>query len=69
MGGRREVSIVFYRPVTRGDLKQERLFFRRSVSTLLQLVVASIPQQFALTGLIFNKETVFILFFLRISQL
>ena len=24
MGGRREVSIIFYRPVTRSDLKQER---------------------------------------------
>ena len=24
MGGRREVSILFYRPVTRSDLKQER---------------------------------------------
>ena len=58
MGGRREVSIIFYRPVTRSDLKQERLFFRGSVSTLLQLVVALIPQQFALTGLIFNKETI-----------
>ena len=39
MGGRREVSIIFYRPVTRSDLKQERLFFRGSVSSLLQLVV------------------------------
>ena len=27
MGGRREVSIIFYRPVTRSDLKQERSFF------------------------------------------
>ena len=40
MGGRREVSIIFYRPVTRSDLKQERSFFRGSVSTFLQLVVA-----------------------------
>ena len=40
MGGRREVSIIFYRPVTRSDLKQERSFFRESVSSFLQLVVA-----------------------------
>ena len=40
MGGRREVSITFYRPVTRSDFKQERSFFRGSVSTFLQLVVA-----------------------------
>ena len=40
MGGRGEVSIIFYRPVTRSDLKQERSFFRGSVSTFLQLVVA-----------------------------
>ena len=40
MGGRREVSIASHRPVTRSDLKQERLFFRGSVSTFLQLVVA-----------------------------
>ena len=39
MGGRREVSIISYRPVTRSDLKQERSFFRGSVSTFLQLVV------------------------------
>ena len=41
MGGRREVSFIFYRPVTRSDLKQERAFFRGSVSTFLQLVVAT----------------------------
>ena len=41
MGGRREVSIISHRPVTRNDLKQERSFFRGSVSTFLQLVVAS----------------------------
>ena len=41
MGGRREVSIISRRPVTRSDLKQERSFFRGSVSTFLQLVVAS----------------------------
>ena len=40
MGGRREVSIIFYRPVTRSDLKQERSFFRGSVSSFLQLVVS-----------------------------
>ena len=37
----REVSFIFYRPVTRSDLKQERAFFRGSVSTFLQLVVAT----------------------------
>ena len=41
MGGRREVSIISHRPVTRSDLKQERSFFRGSVSTFLQVVVAS----------------------------
>ena len=40
MGERREVSIIFYRPVTRSDLKQERSFFRGSVSSFLQLVAA-----------------------------
>jgi len=40
MGGRREVSIISHRPVTNSDLKQERSFFRASVSTFLQLVVA-----------------------------
>ena len=42
MGGRREVSIISHRPVTRSDLKQERSFFRGSVSTFLQLVVADV---------------------------
>ena len=41
MGERREVSIISHRPVTRSDLKQERSFFRGSVSTSLQLVVAT----------------------------
>ena len=41
MGGRREVSIISHRPVTRSDLKQERSFFRGTVSTFFQLVVAS----------------------------
>ena len=40
MGGRREVSIISHRPVTRSDLKQERSVFRGSVSRFLQLVVA-----------------------------
>ena len=40
MGGRREVSVISQRPVTRSDLKQERSFFLWSVSTFLQLVVA-----------------------------
>ena len=40
MGGRREVSIISHRPVTRSDLQREsRLFFRGSVSTFLLLVV------------------------------
>ena len=42
-GGRGEVSILSHRPVTSGDLKQDRLFFRESVSTFLQLVVAGVP--------------------------
>ena len=33
-------SILSHRPVTSSDLKQDRLFFRESVSTFLQLVVA-----------------------------
>ena len=41
MGGRREVSIISHRPVTRSDLKQERSFFLGSVSVFLQLIVAS----------------------------
>ena len=39
-GGMGEVSILSHRPVTSSDLKQDRLFFRESVSTFLQLVVA-----------------------------
>ena len=39
----REVSILSHRPVTSSDLKQERLCFLESVSTFLQLVVASQP--------------------------
>ena len=40
-GGRRGVTILSNRPVTSSDLKQDKLFFRESVSTFLQLVVAS----------------------------
>ena len=40
MGGS-EVSIISHGPVTRSDLKNERLFFLESVSTFLQLVVVS----------------------------
>ena len=47
MGGRREVSIISHRPVTRSDLKQERSFFRGSVSTFLQLVVARVMYHLA----------------------
>ena len=49
MGGRRGVTILSHRSVTSSDLKQDRLFFRESVSTFLQLVVASnfkkVPQE------------------------
>ena len=45
MGGRREVSIISHRPVTSSDLKQERSFFRGSVSTFLQLVVADVLEK------------------------
>ena len=40
MGGRREVGIIYHRPVTSSILKQERWCFCGSVSTFLQLVVA-----------------------------
>ena len=39
-GRRRGVSILSHRSVTSSDLKQDRLFFRESVSTFFQLVVA-----------------------------
>ena len=42
MGGR-EVSIISHGSVTSSDLKHKRLFFRESVSTFLQLVVAYNP--------------------------
>ena len=48
MGGRKEVSIISHRPVTRRDLQQERSFFRGSVSTFLQLVVAFIVTKSAI---------------------
>ena len=41
-GGRRGVSILSHRPVTSSELKQDRLFFRESVSTFLLLVVATL---------------------------
>ena len=43
MAGRREVSIISHRPVTRSDLQQERSFFLGSVSTFLQLVEENVP--------------------------
>ena len=36
--------MISHRPVTRSDLRQERSFFRESVSTFLVLVVASMYQ-------------------------
>ena len=53
MEGRKEVSIISHRPLTSLDLKQERLFFRWSVSTILQLVVA-----FQLILFIFSVEKI-----------
>ena len=41
MGGGGGVSILSHRPVTSSDLKQDRLFFRESVSTFLLLVEAA----------------------------
>ena len=51
MGRRKEVSIISHRPVTRSDLKQERSFFRGSVSTVLQLVVATLARLFEVATL------------------
>ena len=69
MGGRREVSIIFYRPVTRSDLKQERSFFRGSVSSFLQLVVYNhliITTQVSLPWLfLFERQNVFYLSFFQ----
>ena len=42
MGERREFSIISHRRMTKNDLKQERSFFRGSVSTFLQLVAAQL---------------------------
>ena len=58
MGGRREVSIISHRPVTRSDLKQERSFFRGSVSTFLQLVVAMFAMKFETNRIHFNLSAV-----------
>ena len=35
------MSVIFYRPVTSSDLTKEMSVFRWSVSTFLQLVVAT----------------------------
>ena len=57
MGGRREVSVIFYRPVTRSDLKQERSFFRGSVLSYLQLVVARLADEAKeMTGMSSKKQ-------------
>ena len=62
MGGRREVSITFYRPVIRSDLKRERSFFRGSVSTFLQLVVVRTSITVSpLTIIAFRIRCVFVL--------
>ena len=58
MGGRREVSILSHRPVTRSNLKQERSFFRRSVSTFLQMVVAMLAMKFETNRIQFNLSAV-----------
>ena len=61
MGGRREVSIIFYRPVTRSDLKQERSFFRVSVSSYLQLVVASLRWIIIIIIIFLQRKSAFII--------
>ena len=58
MGGRREVSILSHRPVTWSNLKQERSFFRGSVSTFLQLVVAMFAMKFETNRIHFNLSAV-----------
>ena len=58
MGGRREVSILSHRPVTWNNLKQERSFFRGSVSTFLQLVVAMFAKKFETNRIQFNLSAV-----------
>ena len=58
MGGRREVSIISHRHVTSSDLKKERLFLRGSVSTFLQLVVATDDKkQFQCLNTVLNNKT------------
>ena len=57
MGGRREVSIT-HSHVTSSDLKKERLFLRGSVSTFLQLVVATDDKkQFQCLKTVLNNKT------------
>ena len=58
MGGRREVIILSHRPVTWSNLKQERSFFRGSVSTFLQLVVAMFAMKFETNRIQFNISAV-----------
>ena len=54
MGGRREVNVISHRPVTSSNLKHERLFFRGSVSTFLQLVVPTFLEWIEPIGLRYN---------------
>ena len=58
MGGRRDVSVISHRPVTRSDLKQERSFFPWSVSTFFQLVVAMLAMKFETNRIHFNLSIV-----------
>ena len=58
MGGRREVIILSHRPVTWSNLKQQRSFFRGSVSTFLQLVVAMFAMKFETNRIQFNLSAV-----------
>ena len=57
MGGKREVSIASYRPVTRSDLKQELSFLRGCLSTFLQLVVAEVSHDEASREACVSSET------------
>ena len=56
-GGEEGGHYLSHRPVTSSDLRQDRLFFRESVSTFLQLVVA------------FNTPTIFFLEFLILAMM